>query len=244
MRTHDESLSEVFAELIRGVGGAPVTQALELLTRRSVDLLGVSSAGILVADFRGAYRILASSDEQGDFAEFFQALEREGPAVEVVGSGRALTVDLNLADGRWPSFTPAARGAGIAWVHALPISLDSMTVGALILFRLNTGGGVPDHALSEVLCGLVSIALAQERPARRAERLTERIQQILNDRGRIEQVKGIIAAHMGVPPAQAYSVLIHHARAHDVLIVQVAGDVIGGRTDPLAMIAAWRENAE
>ena len=52
---------------------------------------------------------------------------------------------------------------------------------------------------------MVSIVLAQERPVRRAERLAERIQQILNERGRVEQVKGILAAHMDITPAQAYA---------------------------------------
>lgn len=240
----DQRLPEVFAELIRGVvDGEHVAQALELLTRRCVDLLDVTSAGIIVADFRGEYRVLAASDEQADFAELFQILEREGPAVDVVVSGRALTVDLTSADGRWPRFAPAARGVGVGWVHALPISLDSMTVGALNLFRSGAGGDVPDRSLSEALCGLVSIVLAQERPVRRAERLAERIQQILNERGRIEQVKGILAAHMDVPPAHAYPVLAHYARTHDVLVVQAATEVIQGRADPAAMIAAWREDA-
>jgi len=241
----DQRLPAVFAELIRGVvDGDHVAQALELLTRRSVDLLGVSSAGIIVADFRGAYRVLAASDEQADLAELFQTLEREGPAVDVVASGRALTADLARADGRWPRFAPVARGVGICWVHALPISLDSMTVGALNLFRPNTDGEVPDLALSEALCGLVSIVLAQERPVRRAERLAERIQQILNERGRVEQVKGILAAHMDVTPAHAYAVLVHYARTHDVLVVEAATEVIQGHADPAAMIAAWRQDAD
>jgi hypothetical protein len=241
----DERLPEVFAELIRGVvDGEHVAQALELLTRRSADLLDVSSAGIIVADFRGGYRILAASDEQADLAELFQILEREGPAVDVVSSGQALTADLTRADGRWPAFTPAARGVGIGWVRALPISLDSMTVGSLNLFRPDTGGEVPDRALGEALCGLVSIVLAQERPVRRAERLAERIQQILNERGRIEQVKGILAAHMGVSPARAYAVLAHYARTHDLLVVQAATEVIQGVADPAAMADAWRQDTD
>jgi AmiR/NasT family two-component response regulator len=119
-----------------------------------------------------------------------------------------------------------------------------MTVGALNLFRPDTDREAPDLALSEALCGLVSIVLAQERPVRRAERLAERIQQILNERGRIEQVKGILAAHMDVTPAHAYAVLVHYARTHDVLVVQAATEVIQGHADPAAMIAAWRRDAD
>jgi AmiR/NasT family two-component response regulator len=118
-----------------------------------------------------------------------------------------------------------------------------MTVGSLNLFRSGAGGAVPDPAICEALCGLVSIVLAQERPVRRAERLAERVQQILNERGRVEQVKGILAAHMDVPPAHAYAVLAHYARTQDRLVVEAATEVIQGRADPTAMIAAWREEA-
>ncbi|MGH3380177.1 MAG: ANTAR domain-containing protein [Actinoallomurus sp.] len=241
----DQRLPEVFAELIRGVlDGEHVAQALDLLTRRSTDLLQVTSAGIIAADFRGGYRVLSASDEQADLAELFQTLEHEGPAMDVVASGQATTVDLTDAAGRWPRFVPAARSVGIGWVLALPISLDSMTVGALNLFRPDASGEIPDRAIGEALCGLISIVLAQERPVRRAERLAERIQQILNERGRVEQVKGILAAHMDATPSQAYSVLAHHARRHHLLVVEAATGVIQGSTDPAAMIAAWRQDGD
>ncbi len=241
----DQRLIEVFAELVRGVaGGEHVTQALELLARRSTDLLRVTSAGIIVADPRGGHRVLAASDEQAELAELFQSFEEEGPAVDVLASGRELTVDLAQADERWPIFAPAARQVGIGWVHALPIFLDSAVVGALNLFRAEPGGDLPDHALGQALCGLISIVLAQERPARRAERLAERVQQILNERGRIEQVKGILAVHMDTTPARAYAVLAHYARTRDVRVVEVATDVIEGRAEPAAMLAAWRQGQD
>jgi GAF domain-containing protein/ANTAR domain-containing protein len=239
----DQRLPEVFAELIRRVvDGEHIAQALELLTRRSTDLLAVTSAGIIAADFRGGYRVLAASDEQADLAELFQSLEQEGPAMDVVASGQPLMVDLNHVIERWPRFVPAARSVGIGWVLALPITLDSMTVGALNLFRPDAKGDAPDRAIGEALCGLISIVLAQERPVRRAERLAERIQQILNERGRVEQVKGILAAHMDTTPAEAYAVLTYYARKHDLLVVEAATGVIHGDTDPAAMILAWRRD--
>ena len=240
----DQRLPAVFAELIGGIAdGEHVAQALELLTRHSAELLQVSSAGIIVADPRGGYRVLAASDENADLAELFQALEEEGPAIDVVTSARELTADLTSAGDRWPRFAPAAVQVGISWVHALPIALDGSVAGSLNLFRSEPGGDLPDAALGRALCGLVSIVLAQERPVRRAERLAERIQQILNERGRVEQVKGILAAHMDASPSRAYSVLAHHARTHGLLVVEAAADVVQGRTEPSAMIDAWRRDA-
>jgi hypothetical protein len=237
-------LPDAFAELIGAIiDGQRSALVLELITRRSVELFQVASAGIILADPRGGYRVVAASDERADLAELFQSFEEEGPALEVLASRRALTVDLATADERWPGFAPAAREVGIGWVHAHPINLDSSVIGALNLFRPRPDGGTPDHALGQAVCGLVSIVLAQERPDRRGERLAEHIQQILNERGRIEQVKGMLAAHLEVSPGEAYSALSHHAQTHRVTAVQVAGDIIEGRTDPRTVADEWRRHA-
>jgi hypothetical protein len=240
----DQRLPGLLAELIDAiVDGEHVARVLELVTHRSVDLLDVASAGIIVADPRGGYRVLATSDEQANLAELFQSFEEEGPALDVVASQEPLTVDLASADRRWPEFAPAAREAGIGWVHAYPIRLDSTVVGALNLFRLHAGGDVPDPGLTRVLCGLVSVALAQERPTRRSERLAERIQQILNERGRVEQAKGILAAHMEISPRAAYDVLANYARVRGTTVVQVAGDLVGERIDAMTVVATWPPTA-
>jgi hypothetical protein len=85
-----QRLPGVFAELIDAIiEGEHVAQILGLITRRSVELLEVTSAGIVVADPRGGYRVLAASDESADLAELFQATEEEGPALDVVAPGGA-----------------------------------------------------------------------------------------------------------------------------------------------------------
>jgi hypothetical protein len=241
----DQRFPDVLAELVDAIiDGEYLAQVLELITRRSVELLETASAGIVIVDPRGTYRVLAASDEQADLAEQFQAFEREGPALDVVTSREALTVDLASADRRWPNFAPAAREAGIGWVHARPIHLDSVVIGALNLFRPHAGGGVPDPALGRALCGLISVALAQERPDRRSERLAERIQQILNERSRVEQAKGVLAAHMDVSPVDAYEVLAHYAQVRRTTAVRVAVDLIDGRIHAMTIIANWRPAGE
>jgi hypothetical protein len=238
----DRHLPGIFAELIDSIiDGEHVAGVLELITRRGVDLLDVTSAGIIVADPRDGYRVLAVSDERANLAELFQSFEGEGPALDVVASREALTVDLASADRRWPRFAPAAREAGVGWVHAHPIRLDSVVVGALNLFRTEAGGDVPDPTLAQALCGLVSVALAQERPARRSERLAERIQQILNERGRVEQAKGILAAHMHISPAEAYDALVHYAQARGTTATLAAHDLIDNRIDANTIIRNRRQ---
>jgi hypothetical protein len=238
----DQRLPSVLAELLDAItDGEHTAQVLELITHRSVELQDVASAGIIATDPRGGYRVLAASDERANLAELFQSFEEEGPALDVVASRQALTVDLASADRRWPGFAPAAREVGIGWVHAVPIRLDSAVVGALNLFRPDAGGDIPDPTLSQALCGLVSVALAQERPVRRGERLAERIQQILNERGRVEQAKGILAAHLGTSPREAYDELAHYARAQGTTVVQAAHDLVDDRIDANTIIVNRRE---
>jgi hypothetical protein len=159
--------------------------------------------------------------------------ERSDPLVRADATGARVSIP---GDERLPEVFGQIIGAIIDGDHA---ALGPVVIGALNLFRPEAGGDVPAPGLGQAMCGLVSIALAQERPARRAERLSERIQQLLNDRGRVEQVSGILAAHLGISPGNARGVLAYHARTSGATVVKVANDVINGHADPLVIAAAW-----
>ena len=59
-----ELLSETFVELTDTmVAGFDVIDFLHMLTDRSVQLLDVSAAGLLLADPRGELRVVAASSE-------------------------------------------------------------------------------------------------------------------------------------------------------------------------------------
>jgi len=75
-----ELLSETFVELTDTmVADFDVIDFLHVLTDRSVKLLDVSAAGLLLADPRGALRVVAASSEAARLLELFQLQNDQGP---------------------------------------------------------------------------------------------------------------------------------------------------------------------
>src|SRR5689334_13266459 len=121
-----ELLSEAFVELTDTiVAGFDVIDFLHVLTDRSVQLLEVSAAGLLLADPRGELRVVAASSEAARLLELFQLQNDQGPCLDCFRTGRPVAAgDLAAAAARWPRFAPAAQRAGFTAVQALPVDMD------------------------------------------------------------------------------------------------------------------------
>src|SRR6266446_3919074 len=86
-----ELLSEAFVELTDTmVAGFDVIDFMHVLTDRSVQLLDVSAAGLLLADPRGELRVVAASSETARLLELFQLQNDEGPCLDCFRVGQAL----------------------------------------------------------------------------------------------------------------------------------------------------------
>ena len=136
-----ELLSATFVELTDTmVAGFDVIDFLHVLTDRSVQLLDVSAAGLLLADPRGELRVVAASSEAARLLELFQLQNDQGPCLDCFRTGRPVAAaNLAAAAHRWPRFVSAARQAGFAAVQALPMRLREQVIGALNLFRAGPG---------------------------------------------------------------------------------------------------------
>src|SRR6202167_3785366 len=100
-----ELLSATFVELTDTlVAGFDVIDFLHVLTDRSVQLLDVSAAGLLLADPRGELRVVAASSEAARLLELFQLQSDQGPCLDCFRSGRPVAAADLAAE--------AARGRG------------------------------------------------------------------------------------------------------------------------------------
>jgi hypothetical protein len=109
-----------------------VIDFLHVLTDRSVALLDVEAAGLLLADPRGELRVVAASSEAARLIELFQLQNDQGPCLDCYRSGQPVhAADLAAVTQRWPRFVPAARQAGFTAVQALPMRLREQVIGAL-----------------------------------------------------------------------------------------------------------------
>jgi len=226
-------LRDTFVELADTlVADYDVIEFLGGLTRRVVDLLGVTACGVLLADHLGALNVVAASSEQSRLLELFQLQNAQGPCLEAYRSGQpVLCASLEEAlAGRWPLFAPAARNAGFAAVYALPMRLRDQVIGAVNLFSDSAGRLTADEIeLGQSLADVATIGILHERIVRRHDEVTGQLQTALNSRVLIEQAKGVTAERLGVSVEDAFVSLRRHARNTNTKLTDVAAAVVHDR---------------
>jgi GAF domain-containing protein len=231
--TVDERLAQTFVELADTlVVGFDLMEFLHTLTERCVELLEVDAAGLLLADSRGALRLVAASAEQARVMELFQIQNHEGPCLDCYRTGQVVIVsDIRAqpATTRWPRFAGAAAELGFAGVHAIPMRLRDQVIGTLNLFRSAPNGLDPAVArVAQALVDVATIGILQERAVHQQEVVAGQLQVALNSRIMIEQAKGILAERIQMTPDEAFIILRRYARSHNRPLTQLAGDVIRG----------------
>ena len=234
--TVDERMAQTFVELADTlVAGFDLMEFLHTLADRCVELLEVDAAGLLLADGRGALRLVAASTEQARIAELFQIQNDEGPCLDCYRTGQAVVVSDIRADEtvrQWPRFAPAAREMGFAGVHAIPMRLRDQVIGTLNLFRSEPDGLDPAVArAARALVDVATIGILQERAVRQQELVAGQLQAALNSRVMIEQAKGILAERLQTTPDEAFVLLRRYARDHNRPLTALVGDVIRGAAD-------------
>jgi transcriptional regulator with GAF, ATPase, and Fis domain len=231
--TVDERLAQAFVELADTlVAGYDLMEFLQALAGRCVELLEVDAAGLLLADSRGALRLVAASAEQARVVELFQVQNDEGPCLDCYRSGQPVIVSDIRAEhqaARWPRFAAAAREMGYAGVHAIPMRLREQVIGTLNLFKAQPDGLSPAVVVAATaLVDVATIGILQERALRQQEVVAGQLQVALNSRVLIEQAKGALAERLRVTPDEAFVILRRYARDHNHPLTQLAGDVIRG----------------
>jgi GAF domain-containing protein len=211
-----------------------VVELLTLLTDRCVQVLDVSAAGLMLVAPEGDLRVVASSSEEMRIVELFELQSDEGPCPDCYHTGEpVLNQNLATDNGRWPRFGPVALEAGFKSVHAVPMRLRGVIIGALNLFRGEEGAlKKADVVAAQALADVATIAILQHRAAIQIHLVNEQVNYALNNRIMIEQAKGVLAERAGFDMEQAFSWLRSHARNHNLLLADVAQSVIAGTVTP------------
>jgi GAF domain-containing protein len=238
IRNREQAMAETFVVLADTlVDDYDVVDLLDLLVTACVDLLGVTAAGLLLDDQKGHLAVVASSSEETRLLEIFQLQNNEGPCLDCVRTGSAVTCgDLATEQARWPRFVPAALAAGFRSVAALPLRLRDHTIGGLNLFdeRLEQ---VPadDRRLAQALADVATIGILQRRSVHRSTMVAEQLQHALNSRVIIEQAKGVLGERNSMSMDAAFAALRRHARNHNLKLTDVSLAVVRGDLDPAAV---------
>lgn len=234
MTTREPLLVEAFVELADTlVAEFDAIDLLHTLTSRTVELLDVSAAGIMMSDQRGGLQVVASSSEEARLLELFELQNDERPCLDCFRSGSPVSYDdLPAMRSAWPEFTRQLEAVGFSSAQAVPLRLRSETIGALNLFRTDPGVvSAADLRVAQGLADVATIGLLQERVISSRDVLAEQLQTALNSRILIEQAKGVVAERTGLPMAEAFRVLRAHSRNNGRRLSDVAADVIAGKLD-------------
>jgi GAF domain-containing protein len=207
-----------------------VVEVLTALANGCIEVLEVDAAGIMLVASDGDLRVMASSSEAMRILELFEIQSEEGPCLDAFRDGRALVnEDLATAADRWPRFAPEALQAGFRSVGALPMRLRGTIIGALNVFHNSGRMNAADVEAAQALADIATIAILQHRASMEADLLNEQLQSALSSRVVIEQAKGMIGERSNVTMEEAFVSLRSYARQRNLLLADVALDVIGGR---------------
>lgn len=221
-----------------------VVDLLTELTERCVQLLHVESAGLLLADPLEQLRLLAATSEATRELELFQLQADEGPCVDCYFSGEPVSVaSLWTEADRWPRFVTAAREAGIASVHAVPMRAAGTTMGTLGLFGTRAGAlSEADLLVAQTLAHVASVAILQEHPPTPFTVMPQ-LRSALTSRVLVEQAKGFLREMLDISVEDAFTLLRSYARANGEHLSDVARRLMTDRHSRPVLIAALTEFA-
>jgi GAF domain-containing protein len=227
------ALLEAFVRLADSlVADFDVIDLMHGLTSDCVRLLGADAAGLLLADPDGVLRVTSSSTEQARLVELFQLQADEGPCLDCYRTSKPVNEADLASSGRWPTFTSHALDQGYGAVHAVPLRLRNETVGALNLFNTRAGAlPAADLRVAQALADVATIALLQVRTLHDQTVLSQQLQTALSSRVVIEQAKGVLAERGHLEPAEAFTLMRDHARAHQQRLTDLATLVVSGAFD-------------
>ena len=200
-----------------------VVELLTELTERCAQLLDVSSAGLLLAGPRRQLHLIAATSSRTEELELFQLQTDEGPCLDCFASGSPVSIaDLTVAAARWPRFVPAARAAGFASVHAVPMRAAGDVLGTLGLFGTTVGElSEADLLVGRSLAHVASVAIVQEHPPT-SEVLMPHLRSALADHVVVEQAKGFLRERLDLTIADAFALLRSYARSSGIHLSEVA----------------------
>jgi GAF domain-containing protein len=234
-RSREQILADTFVLLADTlVDDYDVVDLLDQLVNACVLVLGATAAGLLLDDQKGNLALVASSSEESRLLELFQLQNNQGPCLDCVRTGIAVTSgDLEVDKDRWPLFVPAARMAGFRSVAALPLRLRDQVIGGLNLFMVSPRE-VPldDRRLAQALADVATIGILQQRSLHRSHVLSEQLQYALTSRVAIEQAKGVLAERGQLTMESAFEALRRYARNHNMKLTDVAHGVVTVGLDP------------
>lgn len=233
-------LLSVLTRFVRAVlGDEPTSAALVDLCQDVSHVIGAEGAGVMIADDRGALRVVAASDARFRAVEAAQIAAGEGPCVHTYTTGEPVVADHAELVARFPRFAQRLDGVAPRMVHSVPLQADGTVFGSLNYFWASPAAlGVEEQEVATVMADLAAAYLMLVQDLETSSDMVTNLQRALSSRSAIEQAKGGVAMVEGITPAQAFDAIRRHARSHRMQVADVAEDLIEGRLDIATVVGS------
>ena len=212
------------------LGNFDAVELLNLLSTRCVDILDVSTAGVMLVAPEGDLRCVASSSEAMRTMELFELETGEGPCLDSFHlKERIIAETPETLTLRWPRFGHRAIRCGYKSAYAFPMRLRDEHIGSLNIFRQEDGSMSTENLLAaQSFADMASITILNQRLTFEAQLLNHQLTTALTSRAILEQAKGVLVGRRGLKVDDAFTWMRHHARNNNVKLAVVAQEIVDG----------------
>jgi hypothetical protein len=185
---------------------------------------GVDAMTVTVASVSTGLEVLLATDALAERVAELEQVLAQGPGIDAMTSGLPMAAD-DLINGvsahRWPLFAPEAVEAGVAAIHAYPITVSRAAIGVVELFsRHRTRMSSDQHRQALAVTELIGLALIDPLSSGTIG---------AGLRMSVHQAAGMVMVQTGMSIKDALVLLRSTAFTEDAQLTDLAADVIAGR---------------
>ncbi|MGH8774115.1 MAG: GAF and ANTAR domain-containing protein [Jiangellaceae bacterium] len=174
----------------------------------------------------GVPRSVALATETARELDLLQYEYGDGPCLQATVGREVTTADL-VDDERWGFYRIQMLAHGIQSVLSIPLDVDEQMVGALNMYSQDEAAfDGHTRVLARLVAGHCSIVVTGAVRHRDQVVLNEQLRTALTSRATIDQAVGVVMAHRGCPPDQAFDVLRTASQNGNVKLRVIAQEVV------------------
>jgi hypothetical protein len=204
---------------------------MDRLCQTCVSVTEVSGAGVMLMSSNHPRVSLSATTAVSTLIEELQFTLGEGPSVDAYNLAHPIAEpDPAGIVGHWPAFAPPVIEAGARAIFSFPLTVGSIRVGALSLYRDRPGMLSEEQRAWALVVAAVAArkVLAMQTKALPGELAADFVP-LVERRDAVHQATGMVSIQLGVTVNQALTRLRAHAFANDRTLTELSEDIVARR---------------
>jgi GAF domain-containing protein len=153
-----------------------------------------------------------------------------GPCLAASGSSGPVNIAVTDEAARWPEFSAAAAGVGVASSLSVPLRVEDRAFGSLNVYAASLHAfGAEEEELAGLLARQAAVVVAATTAAGEGERMVAQLREALETRDIIGQAKGILMERESCTPEAAFDILRRASQRTNRKLRDVAADLVASR---------------